>query len=209
MMKALRFPERYVMRGSDNRVPLLTAIFMALLFAAIPGPAEAQLGGSSNTFNAQTCIQNQQNAYTNHAQAQTTARVKVFSNATNPSMSLVYCWNTIQNIFNTIGTLTSGANLLGSFIWAIVLQAITGLLNQVCAAVVGAITSAINMLKNLLCVPIPHFNLGLNFSLGSFGGGTCNGVSLLSLGSTSAAARAPFPAGYSPLWNYTPSLSSP
>lgn len=192
------------MRGTDHRLPLLTAIFMALLLAAFPASVQA---ASATGFDTQTCMQNQANNYTNHAQIQTTAIVKVFSNASNPDMKLVYCWDQVKAMFNTIGTLTSGNSIFGSIIWQVIQAAISSFLNQICQAVMSAISSAINMIKSMLCIPLPHFSLGGlgggGFSLGSFGGGTCNGISLL--GSTSGSGTRPAsPNGYSPLWNYSP-----
>jgi len=191
------------MRGTtDSRNPILATIFMALLFAIMPGVAQASGGGGAAPFDASSCIQDQMTAYTNKAQAQAVARAKVFSTATNPDMKKIYCWSTIEKIFDTIGIYTSNASLLGALIWTALKAVLMSLLNQVCAAVVGAITSAINMINNLLCVPIPHFNLSAGFSLGSFGGGTCNGISLLSITPTTGI-RPMMPNGYSPLWNYT------
>lgn len=197
------------MRGSDNRVPFLAAIFMALLLAAMPGTVQAQNNGS--TFDASTCVQNQINSYTNKAQGVVANQAKIYNAATKPDMKLVYCWDTVKTMFNTIGTMTSGSSLFGSAIWQLLQSAISSFLNSICQAVVGAIQSGINMLKSLLCIPLPHFNLGMSgmggFSLGGFGGGNCNGVSLLSLGGNAAATRQSMPNGYSPLWNYTPSFS--
>ncbi len=95
-------------------------------------------------------MQNQQNAYTAYAQAATTAQTKVWNNQTKPDMKKVFCWDNIQNIFSTIGSLTANSSIFGAFIWTLVQRAITSLLNSVCQAVVGAIQSAVNMLKKFI-----------------------------------------------------------
>src|ERR1700733_2494568 len=109
------------MRGSDNRVPLLTAIFMALLLAAVPGPAYAQaLSFPQTSTPAQNCTQTDpvqkcqcqmNNGHTQRAQGQTVANLKIFSNTSITSMKWVYCFDSmIMPALQSIGTITSSAN---------------------------------------------------------------------------------------------------
>lgn len=203
------------MRGTDNRVPLLTAILVALLLAAIPGTAQAQLsfgsGPSAPTNNCnnktgvELCQCQMSNGHIQRAQGQTVANLKVFSNTNILSINYVYCWeNTILPALQSIGALTSGAggaSPLGSAIWAAVSSILSGLINSVCQQVASAIRAVISYIKNLICIPIPHFNLSLGGM--SFGGGSCAGMSLFSL-LGQGTTRPTTPSGWQ-LWN----LSSP
>jgi len=192
------------MRITEIRFPIIAAIVAAIFLCSIPENAEAQ----ATTFNAQNCSQQHQNAFTNTAQARTANISKIFQGGPLPSMKLVYCWNKIiVPMWNLIGTLTSaanGANALGAAIWGIIQTIlstiITSVINAICATAAAAMASAISWIKNLFCLPLPHF--ALNFAVGGFGGRNCNGINLLTLAASLGGARNQAPGAWG-VWGLT------
>jgi hypothetical protein len=210
------------MRGSDNRVPLLAAIFMALLFAAVPGPAEAlstPFGGAAAAANnctgytgVQLCQCQISNGLIKGAQDRTMNTMKIFSNASVIDAKLVYCFTSIvMPALILLGQITSaanGQNPIGSIIWNLIVNlVIIPIINAVCQMVASAVQAAVSFIKSLVCIPIPHFNL----TLPTFHGGAClfgSGVPLFNLLMMAGATRPTTPT-IAPPWNYTPPLGAP
>ena len=223
MINKTRFLARQSMRGSYNRVPLLAAIFMALLFAAMPGPAEAQGFGfpapagqqmsCAGMQGVQLCQCQMMNAHMKRAQDLTVANMKIIQNTNILSMKYVYCFNAILmpviQFINTLTVTANGLNVLGAIIGLLIWTVLQQILNQVCALAAMAINSIINFVKNLICIPIPSFSLSLTGGLtgGFFKNGTCNGVNLFNL-VNSLAMRPTTPSGWQ-LWNVQPGLTTP
>ena len=131
------------------------------------------------------------------------AQLRIYNNAANPGMRVMYCFDTIKAMFKAIGAATAGGvgNFLSAIFWTIVLGIIDSFIDQICSLVKGVISSAINMLQNLVCIPIPHFNLSFGAKF-SFGGGSCGGINLFNL--LGIGATRPITHANWQIWNHSP-----
>jgi len=201
------------MRITENRIPILVAVLVAFIFGALPDPTQAQTPPAIGNFNAQNCFNNMQNAYTDTVQGHTQAQQKIIANGPIPSFKVVNCWSsTIQPIINSITSLTTIFSGTGSGIGGaisgllnqLIQMIMTQLVNKLCQLIASAVQSAIAMLKNWMCIPLPHFKLSLNFGGGFFqkigGSHNCQGINLLQLAGILGGGRVQVPSTWR-IWN--------
>jgi hypothetical protein len=170
---------------TSKRASIIMAAFATLLLVAAPHAVRA--AGVLQNPDMQNCRQNMYQAHMKWAQDKATGLNKIWSNVTPPTMN-GSCLNNLMSMFNTIGTITDPFNI----IWHLVLSAIQNFVNQICQQIMATISSAINLVKSALCIPIPSNTLNFNLGGGgSFGGSSsCSGVSLLGNVNTSQTGPA-------------------
>ncbi len=164
----------------SRRLSVIMAVFAALLLVGLPQAAHAQASGSGVLQNADMskCRDNMYKASIKRAQDKTVGLNKVWSNITPPTMATQCLQKVMTLLSSTLGTLTDPFGL----IWGVVTSFIQNILSSICNQIMSVVSSAINMVKSALCIPIPSGSL--SFSLGggggSFGGSSsCSGISLL------------------------------
>jgi hypothetical protein len=202
------------MHTTQNQTPILLAIVMALFLATLPDPTKAQAPPPIGTFNTQNCYNQMQNSYTNMQQAHTVAQQKVISNGPIPNFNVVYCWDSvIKPLINSISILTTlwAANNGSASIWTVISPILQQWLQQIAAQIVTgacqifsqAVQQATAMLKNWMCIPMPHFSMNLNLSSFSqlFGNShNYQGLNLLNLAGVAPNGRVQVPNVFQ-LWN--------
>jgi hypothetical protein len=184
------------MRITENRIPIIVAVIVALFLCIIPEATNAQPLPPPTNFDAQACSQQLLTAHTNIAAART---VRGYIPLQQPPISVkdVYCWSTlIQPIHMIIGAITSsgnGVNPFGGITWALIvntaLNLVTALANQICQAALAMMNQGFSYIKSLACFPLPSHQssfagggggVGGNI-FGGLAGGTCQGVNLLNV----------------------------
>ena len=184
-----------------KHIPVLAAL-LATLVCAMPQAAHAASDPSSQLLDCTSGsadVKAIQNNLTAAAQAKTNAEMQVPANTPPVDLQANYCWSKIDQAFKNLPGGVEGIlgilnpmNMIGNMINS----AITSILNQLCQAAITMVNQFGKALEagisNLLCLPIPAFNLNLNFGLPS-GASACNGVSLLSLQTRSSQGGGPPP----------------
>jgi hypothetical protein len=142
-------------------------ILLALLSGLAAAPSWAQGAtddcDENNTAGLQRALHQATSAYVDYG---ITAGRSVY--AEQPITNKLSCLNTLLNYFNIIAAIVNGIVSLAGIIIGI----IAAIISQACSA----IASWINYALNLICLPLPSFNFGLNAGLPT-AGSACNGLS--------------------------------
>jgi len=193
-----------------KHIPILTALLAILVFVLPQTAHAASATQLLDCTSGSADVKAIQNNLTAAAQAKTNAEMQIPANTPPVDLQANYCWSKIDQAFQNLPSGVEGIlSVLNpmNMIAGMINSAINSILNQLCQSAINMVnqfgSSMGSSISNLLCLPIPAFNLnlGLNSGLPS-GSKACNGVSLLSMQAMTAQGNAPPAPGAWQLWSH-------